>query len=84
MLSNQQSMELTRVIINCIDNVMVSMLALSVVDHWITGQTKDNKIGICCFSTKHTALRSKNKGWLAHNRDNASEWTDMSTLVLLF
>ena len=71
---------------------MASMLALSVVDHWIkpqsghwiTGQTKDNKIGICCFSTKHTALRSKNKDWLARNRDNASEWTDMSTLVLLF
>jgi len=33
---------------------MASMLALSVVDHWIkphSGQTKDNKIGICCFST---------------------------------
>jgi hypothetical protein len=43
MLSNQQSMELTRVIINCIDNVMASMLALSVVDHWITGQTKDRQ-----------------------------------------
>jgi hypothetical protein len=25
------------------------------------GQTKDYKIGICCFSAKHAALRRKNK-----------------------
>jgi hypothetical protein len=25
------------------------------------GQTKDYEIGICCFSTKHAVLRSKNK-----------------------
>jgi hypothetical protein len=48
--------------------VMVSMLALSVVDHgfepW-SGQIKDYKIGICCFSAKHAALRRKAKtGWL--------------------
>jgi hypothetical protein len=40
------------------------MLALSVVDRgfdpW-SGQTKDYKIGICCFSAKHTALRRKSK-----------------------
>ena len=30
----------------------------------LLGQTKPYEIGICCFSTKHTALRSKNKtGW---------------------
>jgi hypothetical protein len=30
-----------------------------------SGQIKDNEIGIYCFSTKHAALRSKNKnGWL--------------------
>ena len=28
-------------------------------------------IGICCFSTKHAALRRKRKDWLARNQDNA-------------
>jgi hypothetical protein len=27
-------------------------------------------IGICCFSSKHAALRSKNKNWLARNTGN--------------
>ena len=45
----------------------------------LLGQTKDNQIGICCFSTKHTALMSKSKDWLARNQDNTSEWRDMST-----
>jgi hypothetical protein len=39
---------------------------------------EDYKICICCFSTKHTALRRKNKDWLARNQDNMSEWGDMS------
>ena len=30
----------------------------------LLGQTKPYEIGICCFSTKHTALRSKNNDWL--------------------
>jgi len=41
---------------------MVSVLALSAVDHGVeprSGQTKKYKIGICCFSFKHTAFRSK-------------------------
>ena len=42
------------------------------------GQAKDYKIGIYCFSVKHTALRRKSKDWLALNRDNVSEWGDMS------
>jgi hypothetical protein len=54
---------------------MVSVLASSVVDHgfkpW-SGQTKDYKIGICCFSAKHAALRRKSKDWLAWNQDNVS------------
>ena len=41
---------------------MVSVLASSVVDHgferW-SDQTKDFKIGICCYSAKHAALRRK-------------------------
>jgi hypothetical protein len=38
---------------------MVSVLASSVVDHGfesLSDQTKDYKIGICCFSAKHAAL----------------------------
>jgi hypothetical protein len=38
------------------------------------GQTKDYKIGICCFSTKHAPLRRKSKDWLALNQNNVSEW----------
>ena len=26
-------------------------------------QTKDYKIGICCFTGKHTALKRKSKDW---------------------
>ena len=51
---------------NHIIRVMVSMLALNVVDRGFesqSGQTKDYKIGICCFSAKHAALRAKT-GWL--------------------
>jgi hypothetical protein len=43
------------------------------------GQAKNYNIGICCFSTKHSALRSKSKDWLARNQNNVSEWSDMST-----
>ena len=43
-----------------------------------SGQTKDYKIGICCFSAKHAELRRKNKDWLARDQDNVSEWGDMS------
>jgi hypothetical protein len=49
-----------------------------------SGQTKDYRIGICCFSTKHAALRRKSKDWLARNQNNVSEWSDMSTRGLLF
>ena len=66
---------------------MVSMLALSVVDRGFesrSGQTKDYKIGICCFSAKHSAWKSKSKDWLARNQDNVSECGDMSTRRLLF
>ena len=39
-----------------------SMLALNMVYHGIEPQSrqiKDYKVGICCFSTKHTALMRK-------------------------
>jgi hypothetical protein len=45
---------------------MVSLLASSVVDRGFeprSGQTKDYKIGICCFSAKHEGARAKT-GWL--------------------
>ena len=43
---------------------MVSVLASSSVDRGfepLLGQTKYYEIGICCFSAKDTALRSKSK-----------------------
>ena len=56
---------------------MVSVLPSSTVDYgfepW-SGQTKDYEIGMCCFSTKHAALRSKS---------TVSKWSDMSTHGLL-
>ena len=50
---------------------MVSMLASSAVDRGFespSGQTKDYEIGICCFSSKHAALRRKSKNGLARIR----------------
>jgi hypothetical protein len=44
----------------------------------------DYKIGICCFSAKHTALRRKSKVCLARNQNKVSEWSDMSIRGLLF
>jgi len=53
------------------------MLTLSVVDRGLEprfGQTKDYKIGICCFTAKQ----------LVQNQDNVPEWGDMSIYGLLF
>ena len=66
---------------------MDSVLASNAVDRGIehqSGQTKDYKIGICCLSTKHAALRRKNKDWFVRTQDNASEWGDMAIHGLLF
>ena len=63
---------------------MVSVLDSSAEDHWFEpwlGPTKDYKIDICYFSTKHAALRSKSKDWLGQYQDNVFEWSDMSTCV---
>jgi hypothetical protein len=74
-------------IINRINGVMVNVSARS----WVrggcesrSGQIKDYKISMCCFSAKHAALKSMSKDWLAQNKDNVSEWSDMSTRGLLF
>ena len=72
---------------NHIGGVMVSVLASSVVYRGLeprSGQPKDYKIDISCFSAKHTALRRKNKDWLARDQNNVSKWSEMSTLGLLF
>ena len=72
---------------NRIGGVMVSVLALSAVNCGFelqTGQTKDYKIGIWCFSAKHAALMRKGKDWSAQNQNNLFEWSDMSTRGLLF
>jgi hypothetical protein len=68
-------------------SAVVSMLATSAVDRGFeprSGQTKDYKIGICCFFAKHAALRRKSKDWLAWNQNNVFEWSDMSIRELLF
>ena len=64
--------------------VVLSVLSSSAVDRGIepwSGQTKDYKIGICCFSAKYAALRRKSKD---RNQGNMSEWADMSIRGLLF
>ena len=66
---------------------MFRVLASSAVDRGLearSGQTKDYKIGMCCFSAKHAALRRKSKDWLSRNQNNVSEWSDISTCGLLF
>ena len=70
-----------------IGGVMVRVLTSSAIDRGFeprSGKTKDYKIGICCFSAKHAALRRKSKDWLARNQNNMSEWRDISTRGLLF
>ena len=62
---------LLHLFLNRIDGIMVSVLASRAVDRGLeprSSQTKDYKIGICCFSAKHAALRSKSKDWLARIR----------------
>jgi len=72
---------------SCFARVIVTALAFSAVDRGFdprSGQTKHYKIGICCFSGKHAALRRKNRDWLARNQDSVSGWGDMSVRGLLF
>ena len=72
---------------NLIGGVMVSVLASSAIEHDVdprSGQTVDCTIGKSCFSATHAAFRRKSKDWLARNKNNVSEWSDMSTRWLLF
>ena len=67
---------------------MVSVLASSAVDRGFdspSGQTKDYKIGMCCFSAKYAPLGRKSEAdWLARNQDNVPEWGNMSLRGLMF
>ena len=50
---------------------MVSVATLSAVDRGFdsrSGETKDYKIGMCCFSAEHAAFRRKSKDWSARNQ----------------
>jgi hypothetical protein len=67
--------------------VMVSMLASSAVVRGFepkSGQTKNYKVGICCYYAKHVAFRSNGNYWLARDQDDVSKWINMSTHRLLF
>ena len=71
--------------VNRIDGIMVSAVH---VDHGFeprSGQTKDYKIGICCFSARHAELNRKSKYRLARKQDNVSEWNTIKIqLIVLF
>ena len=58
----------TPLVWNHIGSVILNMLTLYAVDRgfkpW-SGQTKNYEILICCFSAKHSVLKSKNKNRLA-------------------
>ena len=65
-----------------IGDVIVSVFALSAVDHGFHArsvQTKLYTIGICCFSAKHAALQRKRKDWFALNHENVYERSVMTT-----
>ena len=62
--SYKTNYKLSLFITNLIGGEMFSVLTPSAVDSKFelrSGQTKDYKIGMCCFSAKHAALRRKSK-----------------------
>jgi hypothetical protein len=74
---------------NCISGVMFNILDSGVVDRGFeppVGSNQRQKIGICCFSAKHTldAVLGEGAVLLAWNRDNVYECGDMSICRLLF
>jgi hypothetical protein len=71
------------IIKNLFGGVMVSMVASSEAQVVRIKQTT-NTIVIYCFSTKDVALRSNNKDWRNRNHVDVTEWSDMSTHILLF
>ena len=72
---------------NHIGGIMVSILTSSAIDYGFkprSDQTKDNEIGIYCFSAKHSALRRKSKDRLAQNQNNVSEWATCPSAFCCF
>ena len=66
---------------------MVSVLVSSAVGRGFesrSGQTKEYKVGSCCFSAKHATLRKKSEDGLVRNQNNVSVWSDMSIREQLF
>ena len=66
MIDLMRDIDISQQVVNRISGIMVSMLGSNAVERGFepqSGQTKDYKIGICCFSTKHAALRRKSKDW---------------------
>ena len=67
--------------VNLIVGVIVSVLASRAVDRGFeprSCQSKDYKIGICCFYAKHAVLRRNSKDCFPRNQDNVSEGGDNS------
>ena len=61
--------------LNRLGDVMFSVLVSSAEGRGFDprpGQTKDIKIGICCFSAKHAAFRRKSIDWSAQSQTNVS------------
>ena len=86
--ANEHIMWIFLVPMNRIGDGMDSVLASCVIDRGfepLSGQTKEYKIGICCFSlSTRVSLKIKSKYSLVCNQDNVSEWGDMSIRGLLF
>jgi len=56
--------------------VIVSVYTSNVIERGYeprSGRTKDYNVNMCCFPTKHVALRSKIKDWLALNQNIVSD-----------
>jgi hypothetical protein len=66
---------------------MVNVLTSSVVDRGFEpqiDQIKDYRIGICCFSTKHAALRRKNKYCLSRKQDIFTLYYKLQKILVIF
>jgi len=76
-----------KTLVKYIGGVIANVIALNMIGRGFesqSDQTKDYKIGICCFSAKHTTLRSNIKYYLTMNQENVFERSDMPFCGLLF
>lgn len=74
------------IFVHFLEKHLVIVLALNAADCWFdlgSSRTKNNNIGICCFSAQHVALRRTIKEWLSRTQNNVPDWRDISTRVLL-